>query len=75
VQNGQLIGDNINATENEGVITLEIDTTAGGSLSASGKSFTLASTRGNKTLRLSTGETVSIGINVYQKAEVSLSQG
>ena len=73
---GMQLGDNISATEKDGVITLHLDTTNGGTLSASEKNLTLASTRGNKTFRLSTGETVTIGVNCYQPpAPAKMPQG
>ena len=64
-----LIGDNITATENDGMVTLTVDTTKGGTPSKSGKSLVLASTRGNKTLRLKDGSEITVGINIYQKEQ------
>lgn len=57
----QIIGENITAEMNGKVLTLTIDTSKRGEVSKSGKSVTIASTRGNKDL----GNGVIAGINIY----------
>lgn len=47
-------------------LTLEIDLSAPGSPSASGKSLVIASTRGNVTLDTPAGP-VKVGLNVYRE--------
>ena len=69
-----LIGDNVTATETDGIVTFVVDTTKGGTPSKSGKSLVMASTRGNKTLRLSDGSEITVGLNIYQK-EQAMSMG
>lgn len=56
-------------------VTMTFDVSGTGTLSASGKSMVLASTRGNKTLAdLTDGKApaevadVSVGLNVYRRA-------
>ena len=57
------IGDNVTATIEGDILTLEVDLSEEGSPSASGKSVVLGSTRGNVTL----DNGVTLGLNVYRK--------
>ena len=56
------LGQNIEATLNGTILTLTIDTSKTFGLSASGKTTTVASSRGNQKI----GDVV-VGLNVYRK--------
>jgi len=59
------IGENVKGEIKDGKLTLTIDLSAAGTVSRSGKSSVIASTRGNK--RIGEGEQeVTIGVNVYR---------
>lgn len=57
------IGDNIEASVKGNILTLTIDMSKRGELSKSGKSISIASTRGNKEV----APGIIAGINVYTK--------
>ena len=60
------IGENIQAEVKDGKLTLTIDLSKPGTVSRSGKSSVIASTRGNK--RIGEGEQeVTVGVNVYRE--------
>ncbi len=65
----QKLGTGITATVSEDgkTLTLTLDISGPGELSASGKSMVVASTRGNKNIVTPDG-TLTIGINAYRKA-------
>ena len=59
------LGQNIEATvTDDGILTLRIDLRKRGGRSASGKSITVATTSGNRTIP---GSEVVIGVNAYIK--------
>lgn len=59
------LGDNIEADINGSILTLTIDLSKTFGTSSSGKSETIATTRGNKALEDGYGD-VKVGINVYK---------
>jgi len=63
------LGENVVASENNGILHLEIDLDTPGVLSKSGQSMVKGTTRGNKTLNTSFG-TITIGLNAYSPVEM-----
>ncbi len=63
------IGENINAHLQGHILTLEVDLNEAGTISRSGKSTVIATTRGNASIKDGHGEAVSVGINIYRKVE------
>lgn len=62
-----LLGNNVIASVTGSILTLTIDMSKVGSLSASGKSKVIASTNGNKAVM--GGDNVIVGLNVYTPAK------
>lgn len=63
-------GDNVMADITEaGTLTIEIDTKKNFGASKSGKTITIASTRGNVRLQDEDGNEIVMGINVYKYPE------
>lgn len=63
-----LSGQNIVAEEIDGRLVLSIDLSAPTTLSSTGKTQIVASTRGNKPVAVSDGKRIlNIGVNVYEK--------
>ena len=60
------IGDNINAEIQGDTLTLVVDLGKPGTVSRSGKSSVIASTRGNQTVTDGNGQEVKVGINIYR---------
>ena len=60
------IGDNIQAEVIGDQLTLAVDLGKPGTVSRSGKSQVIASTRGNVKIADSNGDEVSVGINIYR---------
>lgn len=60
------IGDNITTDIQGDTLTLTIDLAKPGTVSRSGKSSVIASTRGNLTITDGNGEDVKIGLNIYR---------
>ena len=60
------IGDNIQAEVKGDTLTLVIDLGKPGTISKSGKSSVIASTRGNVSVQDQEGADVKLGINVYR---------
>lgn len=58
------IGQNVKVSKNGNTLTIEIDLSAKGQRSASGKSMVIASTRGNAHLEEAG---MSLGLNLYKK--------
>ena len=62
------IGKGVNYTvDNEGLLSIEIDTTKDFGLSSSGKSTIIASSSGNKQIELPNGQVAYLGLNLYIK--------
>ena len=62
------IGKGVNYTvDNNGLLTIEIDTTKDFGLSSSGKSTIIASSSGNKQIELPNGQVAYLGLNLYIK--------
>lgn len=59
------LGENVSYTVANGKLTIEIDLSHRGGLSASGKTILVASTRGNKPIE---GTDVILGVNAYEYA-------
>ena len=60
------IGENISAEVQGDTLTLAIDLGKPGTVSRSGKSSVIASTRGNQTIKDGNGEEVKLGVNIYR---------
>ena len=55
------LGDNVEASIEKGILTLKIDLKKEGTVSKSGKSIVIGSTKGNKGV-----DNVVVGLNVYR---------
>ena len=62
-------GDNVNAEIKGNKLLIEIDISKDYGPSKSGKTVTIASTRGNVKLQDADGKAIVIGINCYKKPE------
>jgi hypothetical protein len=63
------IGDNVVARLDGTHLILTIDTSASVGPSASGKSLGIATTRGNRSISLSDGRVVHLGLNLYERRD------
>ena len=61
------LGSNVHAEVKAGQLILTVSLDAPATLSATGKTMVLASTRGNQAVADGGGEPVYVGLNVYRK--------
>ena len=64
-------GDNVMAEVKGNKLLIEVDLSVDLGLSKSGKSRSIGTTRGNTRITLPDGNTVTLGLNCYRKADES----